>query len=125
MRATAFLRSANLLNCLLPEMLFQISTNRPSGQSADTFPSAALESNWIAVRSPACAASAALANTVMLSSLSIVNVAMCAFSFARELSRRCHIDHSVAHTKPVYSDACPAPGKAFEEDEAVLCSNYA
>src|SRR5258708_22078353 len=109
MRATAFLRSAKLLTCLLPEMLFQISTNRLSGQSADTFPSAAWESNRIAVRSPACAASSALANTVMLSSLSIVNVAMCDFSFTRESSRRRHIDHSVAHTKQVLSDYQPAP----------------
>src|SRR5258706_16358295 len=82
MRATAFLRSANLLTCLLPAMLFQMSTNRLSGQSADTLANAAWESKRVAVESPACAASPAVANTVMLLSLSIVNVAIAIFSFA-------------------------------------------
>src|ERR1700676_2947327 len=44
-RATAFLRSANLLTSALPGMLFQMSTNRLSGQSADTLASAAWSRN--------------------------------------------------------------------------------
>ena len=44
-RATAFFRSASLLTSVLPGMLFQISTNRLMGQSADSLASAASESN--------------------------------------------------------------------------------
>src|SRR6266567_7655124 len=83
MRATALLRPANLPTCLLPEMLFQISVNRLSGQSADTLANAAWESNWIAVAPPACAASSALANTVMLLSSLIVNMAILLFLYPR------------------------------------------
>src|SRR5439155_26984947 len=61
------------------------------------------ESNWIAVRSPVCAASSALANTVMLFSSSIVNGPYVLFPLPASRPARCHIDRSVAHTKQVHS----------------------
>jgi hypothetical protein len=45
MRATAFFRSASFVTSVLPGMLFQISTNRLIGQSADSLANAASESN--------------------------------------------------------------------------------
>ncbi len=101
-RATAFLRSANLLTCWWPEMRFQSSTNRLSGQSADTLASAAWESKWIVVGSPACAASSALANTVMLLSSLIVNVAIVFLLYPRVVPR-CHIHPSLPARKQVHS----------------------
>jgi hypothetical protein len=44
-RATAFFRSASLLTSVFPGMLFQICTKRLMGQSADSLPNAASESN--------------------------------------------------------------------------------
>src|ERR1700681_1920753 len=103
-RATAFLRSANLLTAVLPGMLFQMSTNRLSGQSADTLARAAWESKVVAVESPACAASAAVANAVMLLSSLIVNVATAVSPCPRAVCCGGHIHRSGLRNKQVNSD---------------------
>jgi hypothetical protein len=75
MRSIAILRLVNLVMAATPGMLFQMSTRRLIGQSAANSAS----SLWLVKGSngvDVAAASFLLANTLMLLSLSIVNVFM-------------------------------------------------
>jgi hypothetical protein len=64
------------------------TTKRPSGHSAEIFANAAAESNFVAVASPACAASSALANAAMLLSSWIVSVTIRFLVCPHGVSRR-------------------------------------
>src|ERR1700691_2069163 len=101
-RATAFFLSPSLLTSALPGMLFQISTNRLMGQSADSLASAAGESNC-GMSGSHSAASVAFGKGEMVFSASIVNVVM--FSPLPAMFCGWTIDRSVPGDKQVNSFA--------------------